>query len=65
VKSISVLNRVEPWRTKKKALPDVSSRASNTARVSKVSVHDAHEYRPAGAGMMVVPVMVQRHDHFV
>jgi hypothetical protein len=32
-------------------------------RVSKVSVHQAHDYRPAGAGMMMVPVMVQRVNH--
>ena len=40
----------------------LSSRAFEI-RVSGVSSQETHDDRPAGAGMMVVPVMVQRREH--
>jgi hypothetical protein len=30
---------------------------------SLISSHATHDDRPAGAGVMVVPVMVQRREH--
>jgi hypothetical protein len=49
-------------RTDKKALPDRSSRAF-VMRASEFSSHQTHDDRPAGAGVMVVPVMMQRCEH--
>jgi hypothetical protein len=49
-------------RTSKKALPDVLQQGLEMMR-SSFSSHETHDDRPAGAGVMVVPVMVQRAEH--
>ncbi len=64
-KSISTSNFRVPTANgvQRKRPCGMSPAGPRMVRVSKCLVHRAHKYRPAGAGMMVVPVMVQRRRH--